>query len=239
VPRDADTLPHAPPVLADRTIRLRKDLSKGGSDAGAETIRAHLLRDPDLTRVPSCSTIWRILDHGPVTTEESSAEQRLYDAAARWSDAPGNDAKDLIDGAVQALVDGLDSPSFRELAGASPSDRGDEIQPLLDAALDELNIPPAGRHRSVQGRWNGHGPVRPHRVPIARCECGEYGCGSTDVTIVGRGDLTDDRVLQRAALRAVPVEGDAADRRPGLVEDASLGVVGEQLGLPEVGVLCR
>jgi hypothetical protein len=29
----------------------------------------------------------------------------------------------------------------------------------------------------------------PHTVPIARCECGEYGCGSTDVTIARDGDL--------------------------------------------------
>ena len=29
----------------------------------------------------------------------------------------------------------------------------------------------------------------PHTVPIARCECGVYGCGSTDVTITGDGDL--------------------------------------------------
>jgi hypothetical protein len=29
----------------------------------------------------------------------------------------------------------------------------------------------------------------PRRVPIARCECGVYGCGSTDVTITRDGDL--------------------------------------------------
>ena len=79
-----------------------------------------------------------------MTENETSAEQRLYDAASRWSDSPGFDTKDLIDGAVQALVDDLDSPSLRELAGASPSDRTDEIQSLLDATLDELNIPRPG-----------------------------------------------------------------------------------------------
>jgi transposase InsO family protein len=63
--------------VEDRIIRLRKDLSKRGFDAGAETIRVHLRRglggdppvepgpdhgpkvDPD--RVPAVSTIWRIL----------------------------------------------------------------------------------------------------------------------------------------------------------------------------------
>ncbi|GAA2088811.1 hypothetical protein IDH50_17355 [Aeromicrobium tamlense] len=29
----------------------------------------------------------------------------------------------------------------------------------------------------------------PHRIPIARCSCGEYGCGSTDVTIVRDGEV--------------------------------------------------
>jgi hypothetical protein len=29
---------------------------------------------------------------------------------------------------------------------------------------------------------------QPHTAPVARCECGEYGCGSTDVTITRDGD---------------------------------------------------
>lgn len=182
-----------------------------------------------------------------MTENETSAEQRLYDAASRWSDSPGFDTKDLIDGAVQALVDDLDSPSLRELAGASPSDRTDEIQSLLDATLDELNIPRPGGvdpwkrimsggrifsrlpkesirfevasaghdvsghqllvfvdgvEMTSKGAGMGMDPFdvliprnrlvatqEPHRVPIARCECGEYGCGSTDVNIVRDGDV--------------------------------------------------
>jgi len=62
--------PHSNPraiglELEDRIVRLRKDLAKRGLDAGAETIRVHLQRDlqrdPALGRVPSTSTIWRIL----------------------------------------------------------------------------------------------------------------------------------------------------------------------------------
>jgi hypothetical protein len=30
---------------------------------------------------------------------------------------------------------------------------------------------------------------QPHTVPIARCSCGVYGCGSTDVTITGDGEM--------------------------------------------------
>jgi transposase len=47
--------------LEDAIIRLRKDLAKQGLDAGAETIRVHLQRNPGIGRVPATSTIWRIL----------------------------------------------------------------------------------------------------------------------------------------------------------------------------------
>jgi transposase InsO family protein len=46
--------------LEDRIVRLRKDLSKKGLDAGAETIRAHL-QIAGTERLPSTSTIWRVL----------------------------------------------------------------------------------------------------------------------------------------------------------------------------------
>jgi transposase InsO family protein len=46
--------------VEDRIVRLRKDLSKQGLDAGAETIRAHLAL-AGVDRLPSVSTIWRIL----------------------------------------------------------------------------------------------------------------------------------------------------------------------------------
>ena len=48
--------------------------------------------------------------------------------------------------------------------------------------------------------------------------------------------LADHRVLQGAGVLAVAVEGDAADRRPGLGEDAVLGVQGLHLALLEVGM---
>lgn len=48
------------PALEDRIVRLRKELSKQGLDAGAETIRAHL-HTAGAERVPSVSTIWRVL----------------------------------------------------------------------------------------------------------------------------------------------------------------------------------
>jgi transposase InsO family protein len=53
-------IPHrTPPEVEDEVIRHRKQLSEEGFDAGAETIRHHLLRDRG--EAPSVSTIWRIL----------------------------------------------------------------------------------------------------------------------------------------------------------------------------------
>jgi hypothetical protein len=49
-------------------------------------------------------------------------------------------------------------------------------------------------------------------------------------------DATDDRVLQRAAVAAVAVEGDAADRGLRLGQDAVLGAEGLDLALLEEGV---
>lgn len=45
--------------VEDRIVALRKVLSESGFDAGAETIRVHLLAE--LGRAPSTSTIWRVL----------------------------------------------------------------------------------------------------------------------------------------------------------------------------------
>lgn len=194
-----------------------------------------------------------------VAIDETSPEQRLYDAACRWSDAPGYDAKDLIDGAVQALVDGLDSSALRELAGASTSDRSDEIQSLLDDTLDQLRIPRPGGidpwkrvmsggrifsrlpresirfevasagkevrghqllvyvdgvEMTSKGAGMGMDPfdvlipenrleatTTTHRVPIARCECGEYGCGVTDVNIVRDGGVVHWDWLHEVPMR--------------------------------------
>ena len=48
-------------ALEDAIVRLRKTLDKAGYDAGAATIAEHLSRDPNVTKVPALSTIWRTL----------------------------------------------------------------------------------------------------------------------------------------------------------------------------------
>jgi hypothetical protein len=185
-----------------------------------------------------------------VTEEKGggSAAQRLYDAVARWNADTGNGLADMIHAACQALVDGLDSPTLRELAGASVKDSSRDVGELVSKSLDELQIPypgtvppgftvaagggvtrrpgvdslrlevtlasgDAGGGFQVQVYVNGvemtsagaglgmdpydvlvptdHlvAAAQPRTVPIARCGCGEYGCGSTDVTITRDGDL--------------------------------------------------
>src|SRR5262245_20411583 len=51
-----------PAAVEDRIVALRKELTKQGLDAGAETIAAHLARDRTHDgRCPAPATIWRIL----------------------------------------------------------------------------------------------------------------------------------------------------------------------------------
>ena len=79
-----------------------------------------------------------------VDDADSSAEQRLHDAAKRWTANTRYGPADLIRAAGQALVDGLDSPALRELAGASANDSSHDVARLLAAAFEELRIPEPG-----------------------------------------------------------------------------------------------
>ncbi|WP_205215235.1 hypothetical protein [Amycolatopsis albispora] len=182
-----------------------------------------------------------------MTEHSGTTEQRLHDAAARWAAEPDGGPADLIAAACTALVDGLDSPSLRELAGTSKRDPTAHLGELADRALRELGIPLPGeippgyfaaagggitRRPGTDSLWLAVAPAsapagdfqvlvhingtevtadgaglgmdpydllvpenrliataEPRTVPIARCTCGVYGCGSTDVTIVRDGDL--------------------------------------------------
>lgn len=67
--RRPHTSPNAvSPAMEEQIIRLRKELSKQGLDAGADTIRSHLARRTPRSKtstapepLPAISTIWRIL----------------------------------------------------------------------------------------------------------------------------------------------------------------------------------
>ncbi|WP_088282146.1 hypothetical protein [Kineosporia sp. A_224] len=226
--------------------------------------------------------------------EHVQPEQRLFDVASGWYPEPGaREPKRLIEAAVQCLVDGLDSPSLRILAGASSLDEPATIKELLEASLTELGIPrpdPSAPWKAVvhQGRVlsrraadrvrfavqladdsvGGHEVLifvndvdvtragagmgmepfdlliprnrlvatkDPVRVPIARCDCGVYGCGSTDVTILRDGDVVHwEWAVEKPMGQGVTFAADeydvevarvAADRRWERPEDTSARLV--------------
>jgi transposase InsO family protein len=74
--------------LEDRIIRLRKELSKQGLDAGAETIRVHLDRG-GARPLPSTSTIWRILTRRGFVTPQP--RKRPKSAGIRFQAAMPNE----------------------------------------------------------------------------------------------------------------------------------------------------
>ena len=75
--------------LEDQIVRLRKELSKQGLDAGAETIRSHLKRE-GVDRVPAVSTIWRVLTRrgssprNPETCQSTSTRFEADLPNERW-----------------------------------------------------------------------------------------------------------------------------------------------------------
>jgi transposase InsO family protein len=75
--------------LEDRIVRLRKEPSKQGLDAGADTIRCHLQRDRGSTRVPATSTIWRILTRRGFVTPQP--RKRPKSAGTRFCAAMPNE----------------------------------------------------------------------------------------------------------------------------------------------------
>ncbi|MBB5789536.1 hypothetical protein [Jiangella mangrovi] len=56
----------------------------------------------------------------------------VVDAVVLWRLDPAGEAKAVIDAAVQALLDGLDTPALRELAGASPKESTYVLEELID-----------------------------------------------------------------------------------------------------------
>src|ERR1035441_574492 len=76
--------PHRSPTkVADRyedeIVRIRKELTEAGYDAGAETIGGHLRRAHRRATVPSTATIWRVLKaRGFVTPEPHKRPKSSY-----------------------------------------------------------------------------------------------------------------------------------------------------------------
>jgi transposase InsO family protein len=69
------------PDVEDQIVRLRKDLTRQGLDAGADTIRTHLTRrtprsTPSTSAPPSVATIWRILTRRGFVTPQPQKRPR-------------------------------------------------------------------------------------------------------------------------------------------------------------------
>ena len=104
--RAAKAIPHrTTAAVEDEIVKLRKELQNEGLDAGAETIRSHLVRRrPD---VPSVSTIWRVLRRRGFVTpqphkrprsswirfEARLPNERWQSDVTHWKLADGSEAK--------------------------------------------------------------------------------------------------------------------------------------------------
>lgn len=73
--------------------------------------------------------------------DEETAREGLGDAVALWEVRTTFGPDEVIAAAADALVAGVDSPTLRELAGASARDDYWTLRPLVEGALEELGIP--------------------------------------------------------------------------------------------------
>jgi hypothetical protein len=75
-----------------------------------------------------------------VTAHPSPAEKEFLDAVGLWRLTPGSFARDVIDTATECLVDGSDTATLRELAGASPWESRLVLEPLVLQTVEELGL---------------------------------------------------------------------------------------------------
>jgi len=73
--------------------------------------------------------------------DEEAAREALCDAVALWEVRMTFGPDEVIAAATDALVAGVDSPTLREVAGASARDDYWTLRPLVEGALEELSIP--------------------------------------------------------------------------------------------------
>lgn len=206
-------------------------------------------------------------ENGVVIELGPGPRHRFYDSVARWHDY-SSDHNIVINAAVQALVDDLDTPALRHLAGLSADLPRPEIESVVIDTLDELDLPhpdaagaPSRDHSSeTYGRlptdtirfeitrnaseWSHdyellvfvndvemtskgagmgmdpfvivrhglHAETTGRQIPIARCECGTYGCGSTDVLIRREGDVVHwDWLIEKPATSGATFSADQYD----------------------------
>ena len=102
--------PHSNPYavdlgVEDQIVRLRKQLSKDGLDAGAETIAAHLQIN-GVSPVPAVSMIWRILSRRGFVVGQPQKRPRF--SWHRFCAEQPNERWRLADGAEVEILNILD-----------------------------------------------------------------------------------------------------------------------------------
>jgi transposase InsO family protein len=134
-------------ALEDKIVRLRKTLDKAGYDAGAATIAEHLARDPDVTKVPALSTIWRILARRGFIVPQP--HKRPRSAWKRFTAAQPNELWQadvthwhLADGTEAEILNLLDDHSRLALRSlARPTITGPDVVDTFLAAFTRLGTP--------------------------------------------------------------------------------------------------
>ena len=132
--------------VEDRIVRLRKDLSRKGLDAGAETIRTHL-QATGAERVPSVSTIWRVLTRRGFVTPQP--KKRPKGAGKRFSAQMPNERWQadtthwqLADGTGVEILNIIDDHSRLDLlSNARTTTTGLDVLASFRAAFGRYGIP--------------------------------------------------------------------------------------------------
>jgi transposase InsO family protein len=134
------------PELEDRILRLRKELSKQGLDAGAETIRAHLAA-AGARRLPATSTIWRVLTRRGFVTPQP--RKRPQGAGKRFCAEQPNERWQadtthwqLADGSGVEILNIIDDHSRLDLTSqARATTNGEDVVASFRAAFRRHGIP--------------------------------------------------------------------------------------------------
>ena len=138
-------------VTEERIIRLRKELSRNGLDAGAETIGVHLQREQQrdlaIGRVPATSTIWRILSRRGFVTAQP--RKRPKSAGTRFEAAQPNERWQadithwqLADGTAVEILNLEDDHSRLNLAAdARTTTTGHDVVASFRRAFTRHGIP--------------------------------------------------------------------------------------------------
>jgi transposase InsO family protein len=132
--------------VEDRIVRLRKDLSRKGLDAGAETIRTHL-QASEVDPVPSVSTIWRVLTRRGFVTPQP--RKRPKGAGTRFNAQMPNERWQadtthwqLADGTGVEILNIIDDHSrLNVLSKARTTTTGLDVLASFRAAFRRYGIP--------------------------------------------------------------------------------------------------